>query len=89
MAEKDWNDWSLEDRDFAREALRRRDEQATETDQMRDLRDRLAKAASLLDASVDTYWEATERTRVRGKAQGVRLALSYVDEALRLPPDKT
>lgn len=60
-------------------------ERATESDVLRDLRDRLTKAASTLDASVDTYWEAAERSRLRGKAEGVRLALSYVDEALRIP----
>lgn len=57
--------------------------QSNEVTHLIDLRQRLAVAAGRLDALVDTYWESTERVRVRGKAEGVRMALSYVEEALR------
>lgn len=52
--------------------------------ELQDLRDRLERAAIVLDETVPGYWEAIERARVRGKAEGVRLAMSYVDEALRV-----
>lgn len=54
-----------------------------ERDALTDLRGRLDKAARTLDESASAHWEGTERTRLRGMAQGVRLALSYVDEAVR------
>ncbi|WP_163168090.1 hypothetical protein [Arthrobacter sp. Alg241-R88] len=49
-------------------------------DALRDLRDRLARANNtLLDMKHQTE-------RITGKAEGVRLALSYLDDALRTSP---
>lgn len=52
-------------------------------DGMRELRERLRLATARLDQLAASSWELVECCRLRGKAEGVRLALSY------LPPDDT
>lgn len=52
--------------------------------ELQDLRDRLAAAADHLDSLASQQPGYTEEQgRLRGKAEGVRLVISYVDEALR------
>lgn len=52
--------------------------------ELQDLRDRLAAAADHLDSLASQQPRHTEEQgRLRGKAEGVRLAMSYMDEALR------
>lgn len=48
------------------------------------LRERLVTAEQQLRELAPTFWESVERERVSGKAQGMQLALSYVDEIARL-----
>jgi len=48
------------------------------------LRERLVAAEQRLRELAPTFWESVERERVSGKAQGMQLALSYVDEITRL-----
>lgn len=49
-----------------------------------DLRDRLLAAASVLtDFAQQEEVGSADRARLRGKAEGVRLALSYVEDAMR------
>lgn len=54
-------------------------------DRLADIRDRLVKAVVELDAIADSRQnnENYNYYRVIGKAQGVRLAISYLDEMLR------
>jgi hypothetical protein len=61
-------------------------EHTPENDALRDLRDRLVRANHALLAMKH------QTERISGKAEGVRIALSYVDEALRtgvIPPAST
>ncbi len=51
-----------------------------------DLRERLAAAARILDCSAVEATSDREKRRLRGKAEGVRLALSYMDDGDRMRP---
>lgn len=51
-----------------------------------DLRNRLSAADKELDGLSLDAGPVTERTRLQGKAEGVRLAISYVDDVLRARP---
>lgn len=54
--------------------------------QLEALRGRLLHAIVVIEedhAAAEDISVSTVRTRLHGKSQGVRLALSYVDEALR------
>ena len=60
---------------------------AAELDALTDLVVRLNRAnKGLLSQSRTNI--TSERTRLEGKAEGVRLALSYVEEAIRARPDQ-
>lgn len=53
---------------------------------VKDLRERLSQAAATLDEMAEPLKRATERHehhRLKAKAEGVRLAISYLDEATR------
>lgn len=60
----------------------------TEKDALLALRGRLVEAAVVLDEMVPKNVLESDLWRISGKVEGVRLALSYVDEALRLSLDK-
>lgn len=53
------------------------------TAEMRDLAERLKKANNALMSLAVEAGGAVEEHRIYGKAEGVRLALSYVEEYLR------
>lgn len=86
-----WGDREKQHRDHVdtvifeagRSAAAQADTPAFGAEQIQELHDRLTRAAATLDESAESYWEAAERSRVRGKAEGVRLALSYLDETIR------
>ena len=48
------------------------------------LKERLEAAVVNLSKTLEEYWEPNERTRVRGKIEGVKLALSYMQEQERM-----
>ena len=48
------------------------------------LKERLEAAVVKLSKTLEEYWEPNERTRVRGKIEGVKLALSYMQEQERV-----
>lgn len=51
---------------------------------LRDLQERFTKAAVELDTmATQREPESYERTRLHGKAEGVRLARSYLEEMMR------
>lgn len=58
--------------------------QTPEIGLLTDLRDRLARADATLQTSAAEHWEPVERIRLQGKADGVRLAISYLNEVLRV-----
>ncbi len=51
---------------------------------MEDLRTRLVYAANTLDDMAKVANNSTTMVRMTGKAQGVRLAISYLDETMLL-----
>lgn len=55
---------------------------------LRELRERLNEKAALLDgmaAAASTWHGPSTQARLAGKADGVRLAVSFIDELLREP----
>lgn len=58
------------------------------TQLVREIADRCRSAASTIDDMAKTAngpdaWQHAQNQRLRGKAEGVRLALSYLDETIR------
>jgi hypothetical protein len=47
------------------------------------LKERLQNILTVIAEDSQGYWEPDERARLRGKAQGVKLALSYMEEQER------
>jgi hypothetical protein len=51
---------------------------------LREAAERMDRANERILAVRETHWEGSEQARLTGKAEGVRLAKSFVDEAVRL-----
>lgn len=52
-----------------------------------DAKDRVERAINTLNNMIDEYWEASERNRLRGKVEGLKLALSYIEQEERIAGD--
>lgn len=57
------------------------DHTATTEDAVVDLLGRLSSAVTRLEGLRDEHWDPAERQRLHGKAEGVKLAAGYVEEA--------
>jgi hypothetical protein len=58
-------------------------ESSSRSDALADLLDRLKRAEATCRRLHDTAYTAQERLRLSGKAQGIAVARSYVEEYLR------
>lgn len=58
------------------------------SDELTTLRERLVDATKTVSALAPQQRAAIERSRLHGKAEGLRLATAYLDEALRQPAER-